>query len=434
MPSLSLCMIVRNEADYLEECLDSVKDIVDEIIIVDTGSTDSTKEIAKRFNAKIIEHKWNNDFSEARNISLAHATKDWILVIDADETISKKDLPIIKELIKNNEYDGYMLIQRTYTNNSTSQKWVTSKNDVYDESKHYAGWIYSGITRLFKNKKEIRFEYPVHETVKEAIKRRGGKIGITEIPIHHYGKVRSKDYVSKKSEMYLELGKRKVQDKETSKAYYELGVQSQVLGKLDEAIGSFKKVIKLNPQMISAYVNLGSIYLIKGRYTEATDILEKGNKINPNNSNLHNNLGIVYEKTDENKAIEEFKLSISLNPNNAEPHWNLARIYTKQQNFNEAAILLKRAIEINPKNILAYSNLGGLYLKLNKSKEAIDILKRAIEIDPKNPDLYSNLAIIYLQKNSFDKSLENLEKALTLNPKNKEEIKKKIEMIKRKKK
>jgi len=430
MPSLSLCMIVKNEADFLEKAINSVKEIVDEIIIVDSGSTDNTKEIAKKFNAKFIEHKWDNDFSKARNVSLKHATKDWILALDADETLSKEDLQKIKELIKNNEYDGYMLIQRTYTNNSISQKWVTAKDDQYKESKPYAGWVYSGITRLFKNKKHIHFEYPVHETVMDSIKRAGGKIGTTKIPIHHYGKVRSKKYVEQKSDLYLELGKKKIQEKGDAKSYYEFGVQSQVLGNLDEAIDSFKKSISLNQQMIPAYINLGSIYIAQKKYDEATEILRKGNKINPNNSNIHNNLGLVYERTDENKAIEEFKLSIKLSQNNVEPCWNLARIYTKQQNFNEAINLLEKIIEINPKNILAYNNLGGLYIKLNKNKEAINILEKAIKIDKKNPDLFSNLAVIYAKQNSMDKALESFEKASALDPENKE-IKENIEKLKK---
>ena len=85
--TISLCMITKNEENYLEQCLDSAKEIADEIIIVDTGSTDKTKEIAKSFGAKIVDFKWNEDFSEARNESLKHATKEWILVLDADEEI-----------------------------------------------------------------------------------------------------------------------------------------------------------------------------------------------------------------------------------------------------------------------------------------------------------------------------------------------------------
>lgn len=430
MPTISLCMIAKNEADFLEQCLNSVKEIVDEIIIVDTGSTDNTKEIAKKFNAKIIEHKWNNDFSEARNISLEHATKEWILVLDADETLSKEDLTKIKKLIKTDEYDGYMLIQRTYTNDSNAQKWVASKDDSYKESEPYAGWIYSGITRLFRNKKNIRFQYPVHETVKDSIKRAKGKIGVAKIAIHHYGKVRRKKYVEQKSNLYLELGKRKIQEQGSAKAYYEFGIQSQVLGNLDEAMDAFKKAISLNPQMLPAYVDIGSIYIMQKRYDEAIKILQQGNKINPNNSHLHNNLGIAYEKLDEKKAIQEFKQSINLNPNNAEPYWNLARIYTKQQNFNEAIKLLEKIIEINPKSILAYNNLGGLYIKLNKNKEATAILEKAIKIEPENPDLFCNLAVIYAKQNSMDKALENFENALELDPNNKE-IKENIERVRK---
>ena len=76
MSTISLCMITKNEERYLEQCLNSVKEIVDEIIIVDTGSTDKTKEIAKKFKAKIIDFKWIDDFSAARNESLKHAAKD----------------------------------------------------------------------------------------------------------------------------------------------------------------------------------------------------------------------------------------------------------------------------------------------------------------------------------------------------------------------
>ena len=82
---ISLCMIVKNEEEYLPRCLENIKDIVDEIIIVDTGSTDKTVEIAKSYGAKVYYFKWNNNFSEARNVSLKYATKDWILILNVDD-------------------------------------------------------------------------------------------------------------------------------------------------------------------------------------------------------------------------------------------------------------------------------------------------------------------------------------------------------------
>jgi len=79
---VSLCMIVKNEETYLPRCLSSIKDIVDEIIIIDTGSSDRTIEIAKSFGAQVHYFQWNNNFGEARNESLKYATKDWILILD----------------------------------------------------------------------------------------------------------------------------------------------------------------------------------------------------------------------------------------------------------------------------------------------------------------------------------------------------------------
>ena len=85
MISLSLCMIVKDEEEVIRRCLDSVINIVDEIIIVDTGSTDKTKEIAKEYTRKVYDFKWIDDFSEARNFSFSKASKEYILWMDADE-------------------------------------------------------------------------------------------------------------------------------------------------------------------------------------------------------------------------------------------------------------------------------------------------------------------------------------------------------------
>ena len=101
MITVSLCMIVKNEEDVIARCLNSVKDIVDEIIIVDTGSTDNTKEIAKGFTNKIFDFNWINDFSAARNHSFSKATMDYILWLDADDVILEEDRTKFKQLKKN---------------------------------------------------------------------------------------------------------------------------------------------------------------------------------------------------------------------------------------------------------------------------------------------------------------------------------------------
>ena len=118
---LSLCLIVKNEEEKLENFLLKLKPHVDEIIIVDTGSTDKTKEIALKFTSDVFDFSWNDDFSSARNFSISKATKDWILVLDPDETITENDLVKIKEITNDKKINknnlGYRLIQETYHKN-----------------------------------------------------------------------------------------------------------------------------------------------------------------------------------------------------------------------------------------------------------------------------------------------------------------------------
>jgi len=84
---LSLSMIVKNEEPFLAHCLDSVRGLVDEMVILDTGSTDGTLEIARAAGARVFQSPWRDDFSAARNASLEKATGDWILILDADEEL-----------------------------------------------------------------------------------------------------------------------------------------------------------------------------------------------------------------------------------------------------------------------------------------------------------------------------------------------------------
>ena len=138
--SISLCMIVKNEEQYIEQALKSVEGLVDEIIIVDAQSTDQTVTIAKKYTRKICSRPWNDDFAEARNFSLQHATKELILVLDADEVIAKKDHEQIKALTEDRQYDAYTFIQASYTNDLT-QFGFTPIQENLPEAKKFLGYI-----------------------------------------------------------------------------------------------------------------------------------------------------------------------------------------------------------------------------------------------------------------------------------------------------
>ena len=111
MCTISLCMIVKDEEASLGNCLSSVKDIVDEIIVVDTGSSDATKEIARRFTDHVLDFIWVDDFSKARNYSFEHATMDYILWLDADDVLLEPDREKLKQLKEtlDQSVDGFMM-------------------------------------------------------------------------------------------------------------------------------------------------------------------------------------------------------------------------------------------------------------------------------------------------------------------------------------
>jgi glycosyltransferase involved in cell wall biosynthesis len=185
--SISLCIIIKNEEKTLDSFLKKLKPYVNEIIIVDTGSIDKSKEIAKKYTKKIYDFAWCNYFAITRNYSIKFATKDWILWLDPDEEIEIKDLKKLKALTKNKQYFGYRFIQESIIN-----------------KKKYT----QGICKLFQNKKQIKFIYPVHESVMPYIKRLNGKIGKTNIKIKHttlYNKTKINNYmklIEKKEQIY----------------------------------------------------------------------------------------------------------------------------------------------------------------------------------------------------------------------------------------
>lgn len=142
MPTISLCMIVKNEEEVLSNCLESVEDICDEIIIVDTGSTDQTKEVAKQFTDKIYDFKWIDDFSAARNYSFSLATKDYILWLDADDVIPKEDQKKLKELKKQLNYniDAVSMYYIVDTDKNGHPTFFFRRNRLVKRSKGFK-WI-----------------------------------------------------------------------------------------------------------------------------------------------------------------------------------------------------------------------------------------------------------------------------------------------------
>jgi len=291
-PSLSLCMIVKNEEKYLPRCLESLKPLVDEMIIVDTGSSDATRDIAEVFGAKVFDFEWNDDFAAARNHSLEQATGDWILVMDADEIIAPKDHKKIHKLLKKstNGEIAYTITTRNYTRKYNGINWQPNDSGYADEEVG-CGWIPSTKTRLFKNTPEIRFEYPVHELVDPALDRNGYKIKQCNVPVHHYGLL-EKSKVSQKGGYYYEIGKRKLEKMENDpNAIYELAVGANLQGNQKEAIKLWNRVAELQPNNARVFINLSAAHAKLGNYQKAKSSALNAVKIAPKFKEGHYNLG-----------------------------------------------------------------------------------------------------------------------------------------------
>src|SRR3989338_7288656 len=391
--TISLCMIAKYEERNLEKCLNSANPIADEIIIVDTGSTDKTKETAKKFNAKIMDFKWIDDFSAARNESLKLAAKDWVLVLDADECLDDEGCKAIREFIEDKEADAFLLLQKNYTNESSIAGFVDEEHTHGKNT--YQGWYGSLIARLFRNKKGYRFEGAVHELVEPSIEKAKGNVKTTNLAIHHYGNA-DQNEVMKKRQFYLELCKKKAKKSPDAGSYFELGVLYKENGDFDEAIGAFRKVIELDTKYAMAFYELGVVCETKKDYDE---------------------------------AIKNYKDSLRIKEN-SEAFQNLGVCYLRKGMLKEAYRYLMKALLLNPNKRSIYNSLGAVFEKKGDYNSAIQVLEIAAKLSPNNVIGFYNLGIAYDKKGDFGKALGAYEKAVELKHLNSEEIKKRIKQLK----
>ncbi|MFH1624852.1 MAG: tetratricopeptide repeat protein, partial [Pseudomonadota bacterium] len=352
--SISLCMIVKDEEEYLPVCLQKTRPILDEIVIVDTGSRDRTVEVARNFGAKIFSHDWADDFSEARNISLTHATKDWILILDADELISERDLAELPTLCREEIFKAFSFTTRNYTNDSSGAIWIPDDGS-YAESAKFAGWFPSEKVRLFRRDERVRFEGVVHELVEASIRELGWAIGYTHIPIHHYGKIKKDNILKTKKRLYVQWGREKVRREHSNpKAYYEHGIQCSDLGLHEEAAGAFSRVLELDNNFPLVEGLLGASLVNLGRFNEAIEVLKKGIQKEPENPGIYNNIGSAYYQLGE---------------------------------YREACRYLEEATQLNPQYAAAFKNLGMAYYGKGEKAKAMDAFQKALELNPRMDDI-----------------------------------------------
>ncbi|WP_371362940.1 hypothetical protein SRRS_39580 [Sporomusa rhizae] len=318
---LSLCMIVKNEEELLSKCLEKIFSHVSEIVIVDTGSTDKTKEIAQQFTDRIYDFEWCNDFSQARNFSISKASNDWILVLDADEIVTEFDVNILKSLEKVEE----LTVGRIKRINSIEDKWGPTQNT-------------ERISRLF-NKRWFHYEGIIHEQIVQKDSDKSYKTIPVGITVDHVGY--DKEVVNKKSKLNRNITM--LQQAITTNSndpylHYQLGKSYYMAKEYQQAHGSFQISLSLPLNFAYEYVqdlieSYGYTLINTEKYQQALQI-EQYSVYYQNSPDFNFLLGLIYMNNALfSKAVESFHNCIGMKEgkmqgvNSYLANYNIAVIY-----------------------------------------------------------------------------------------------------------
>ena len=454
MPTISLCMIVKNEEDFLPRCLDSVKDYVDEIIVVDTGSTDRTVEIARSFGARIYHHPWENNFSKHRNQSIGYATGDWVFIMDADEELKQGSGNLIKDAVLEENIDSVMIAVVSCFNNRMSQS-ITNQ------------------VRLFRNKEGIYYSSPVHNQLI------GYKSTITyPVYLYHYGYDLSPEKMKAKfirtSTLLKEMIKK---EPERFRHHHNLAVCYNSNNMFKEAAAEGIKAIEtaekegadsgalvLWSHFITAfaYFKLGDLenaeqYALRGvtncsehldsqfilvlvyhkmkdwkklkesadRYLRILKILwENPGRFGDIINNTANEewrvrlaLGAVYlEQGEEEKANEQFNKALLITPNYFEYHKILGEVYRNRGLWKKAEESYRNAIMDNPEYPDALFGLALLYKSRGELGQHGEMLDRLSGMEIDDTDVLMEIGIYNLTSGRYESAIRIMERVLDKRP------------------
>lgn len=453
---LSVCIIARDNARTIGACLESIRDLADEIIVVDTGSTDDTIEIAERLGARVIRFPWVDDFSAARNESLRHARGAWIFWMDTDDTITLDNARKLRELVCGSHLPnvaGYIIKVCC----PAAPGEPASDFEMVDHVK------------LFRNDSAIRFEDRVHEQVLPSIRRLGGDVVLTDIYVNHSGSDQSPEGQRRKCERDLRLLHIQLEERPYySFGLFNLGMTYSYLKEPERAIEYLERCLALSDPTDSpvrkVYALLVVNYARLGRRDRALEICQTGRRFYPKDPELLFRQGLVLlELRRYVEAEQSFRGALR---NDDDPHLssmvvgivsflarhNLAVTYQEMGRLDLAECQLRQVLDEAPDHLDSRRLLVTLLLKQGRTTaadiettswlrelpndpdgwearslflfvhgppdDAQTALQRLIELRPDDWSAHHNLGLVLLGAEKFDAAVLPFRDAIRLCPDN----------------
>ncbi len=376
--TLSVCMIVKNEEKNVGECLETVKDFADQVVVVDTGSTDQTVEIAQKYGIAVIRSDWRGDFSYSRNISLDHATSRWVLWLDADDRVPLSETEKFKRLKTAPPDRAFYLKVRNVRPGGFGEQWYQ--------------------LRMFPNHPEIRFERKVHEQVSLAIKKLKMSAFRVDVRIDHIG------YDSPEGKRKKALRNRQILLAEFPRYQRDPAFVSSIgdsyflTEDFEAAIQWYQRVLEIpdgerkQPEIFRQMpTSIALSYQRLGDWRNAHQWIEKAILASPQKIDSLFLAAELREKNGDPAGAAALYERITQIPANytsyaadldglkARAMIFLGKSYRKGEMFDEAEKAFRMCIERYPQVLNSYSELGDLLMKRGKVREAADLFTGSIK-------------------------------------------------------
>ncbi len=383
-PTVALCMIVKNEESHLPGCLESVLGLVDQVVVVDTGSTDRTVEIAAKAGAAVHFFPWIDDFAAARNESLRHATCDWVLWMDADERLNGLGAQdCLRRVISSGTADAFLTPIRSFK---------PDPEGGFDF--HYA-------IRLFRNFPGIQFVGKVHEYVDPFLLKIGARIVRAPFLLEHLGYTVDASGMEQKLRRNLSLLERSLADqKANAHLHYHLGLTYIGLKEEEKSWGALQQALAsdgLTPNIRAMSLNLIAFHqLSRKEYRQAAQTAEEALSIVPRQNTAHLLLGIArYNLNEHRQALPHLLQAYQFL---RQPPEQRKTEISQEHSYDEGQIL--RAI-------------GMCHAHLSQFPEAIAFLSRFLRAKVQDPEVHRIVGTCYLNSQNPLLAARHLEQAET---------------------